>query len=182
MKIYTKKGDGGETSLIGGVRVKKSNARIHAYGNVDELNAIVGLIKDSIDEIEITEELYRIQNELFVIGSLLAAAPGAKMQLPEISDKEVKMLEVAMDDMNEQLEDLKNFILPGGNLAISYAHLARTVCRRAERWVITVSEEEDVAGVILEYLNRLSDYFFVLARYIGHLSSIPDIPWKPLKD
>ena len=182
MKIYTKKGDGGETSLIGGVRVKKSNARIHAYGNVDELNAIVGLIKDSIDEIEITEELYRIQNELFVIGSLLAAAPGAKMQLPEISDKEVKMLEVAMDDMNEQLEDLKNFILPGGNLAISYAHLARTVCRRAERWVITVSEEEDVAAVILEYLNRLSDYFFVLARYIGHLSSIPDIPWKPLKD
>jgi cob(I)alamin adenosyltransferase len=182
MKIYTKKGDGGETSLIGGIRVKKSNIRIHAYGSIDELNSMIGLLRDSIDTQEIIDQLLEIQDRLFIIGSHLASAPGSKMKLPEISDADVLHLEEFMDKMNESLPELTSFILPGGHISVSYCHLARTICRRAERWTIEITESEKVDPVILEYLNRLSDYFFVLARRISKEKNAREIAWKPRID
>ena len=179
MKIYTKKGDKGETSLIGGVRVKKSNVRIHAYGTVDELNSVVGIVRDSTNESTIRKQLLEIQNQLFVIGSHLASAPSSKMQIPDINIKEITQLELYIDEMNTSLPELKTFILPGGNISSSYCHLARTVCRRAERWVIEVSEEETVDPLIIAYLNRLSDYFFVLCRRISLINDAEEIPWNP---
>lgn len=179
MKIYTKKGDKGETSLIGGVRVKKSNVRIHAYGTVDELNSVVGIVRDSTNESTIRKQLLEIQNQLFVIGSHLASAPSSKMQIPDINIKEITQLELYIDEMNTSLPELKTFILPGGNISSSYCHLARTVCRRAERWVIEVSEEETVNPLIIAYLNRLSDYFFVLCRRISLINDAEEIPWNP---
>lgn len=182
MKIYTKKGDTGETSLIGGVRVKKSNVRIHAYGTVDELNSVVGLVRDSVENKNIIEQLLEIQDRLFVIGSHLASAPGSKMKLPDISSTDIQHLENYIDEMNDALPELKSFILPGGDLRVSYTHLARTVCRRAERWVIEVDELEKVDSVIIEYLNRLSDYFFMLGRKISLDNNAEEIPWKPRID
>lgn len=182
MKIYTKKGDTGETSLIGGVRVKKSNVRIHAYGTVDELNSVVGLVRDSASNAEIIDQLLEIQDRLFVIGSQLASAPDSKMKLPEISSEDITHLENFIDAMNEELPELKSFILPGGDITVSYCHLARTVCRRAERWVIEVDETEKVDPVIIEYLNRLSDYFFMLSRKISLDNNAKEIPWKPRLD
>lgn len=182
MKIYTKKGDTGETSLIGGVRVKKSNVRIHAYGTVDELNSVVGLVRDSATNAAIIDQILEIQDRLFIIGSQLASAPGSKMKLPEISPKDIANLEKYIDAMNEELPELKSFILPGGDLAVSYCHLARTVCRRAERWVIEVDESEKVDPIIIEYLNRLSDYFFMLSRKISLDNNANEIPWKPRLD
>jgi cob(I)alamin adenosyltransferase len=182
MKIYTKKGDTGETSLIGGVRVKKSNVRIHAYGTVDELNSVVGLVRDSVENKNIIEQLLEIQDRLFVIGSHLASASGSKMKLPDISSTDIQHLENYIDEMNDALPELKSFILPGGDLSVSYTHLARTVCRRAERWVIEVDELEKVDSVIIEYLNRLSDYFFMLGRKISLDNNAEEIPWKPRID
>ena len=182
MKIYTKKGDTGETSLIGGVRVKKSNVRIHAYGTVDELNSVVGLVRDSSTNAAIIDQILEIQDRLFVIGSQLASAPGSKMKLPYISPEDIANLERYIDAMNEELPELKSFILPGGDLAVSYCHLARTVCRRAERWVIEVDESEKVDPIIIEYLNRLSDYFFMLSRKISLDNNANEIPWKPRLD
>ena len=182
MKIYTKKGDTGETSLIGGVRVKKSNVRIHAYGTVDELNSVVGLVRDSSTNAAIIDQILEIQDRLFVIGSQLASAPGSKMKLPDISPEDIANLERYIDAMNEELPELKSFILPGGDLAVSYCHLARTVCRRAERWVIEVDESEKVDPIIIEYLNRLSDYFFMLSRKISLDNNANEIPWKPRLD
>ena len=182
MKIYTKKGDRGETSLIGGVRVKKSNVRIHAYGTVDELNSMVGLLKDNLIDDEDISLLLEIQNNLFVIGSSLASAPGSKMSLPEIKTKDVEKLEVQMDKMNEDLPELTSFILPGGHTVVSYCHLARTICRRAERWVIEITESEKIDTILIEYLNRLSDYFFVLARKIAIDFNSKEVLWHPSKD
>lgn len=182
MKIYTKKGDKGETSLIGGNRVKKSNVRIHAYGTVDELNSMVGLLNDSLTDKNDKKILLKIQNQLFVIGSSLASAPGSKMAIPEISESAVKDLEIEMDKMNESLPELRSFILPGGHQSVSYCHLARTICRRAERWVIEITEDEEVESIIIEYLNRLSDFFFVLARKIAIDFNSNEILWNPLKD
>lgn len=179
MKIYTKKGDKGETSLIGGVRVKKSNARIHAYGTVDELNSVVGIVRDSSSDVEIRKQLLGIQNQLFVIGSHLASAPSSSMKIPDIESDDITLLEKYIDEMNTNLPELKTFILPGGNISSSYCHLARTVCRRAERWVIEVSAEETVDPLIIAYLNRLSDYFFVLCRRISFLNKAKEIPWNP---
>lgn len=182
MKIYTKKGDTGETSLIGGVRVKKSNVRIHAYGTVDELNSVVGLVRDSITNKETIDQLLEIQDRLFVIGSQLASAPDSKMKLPAISSSDIQNLETYIDKMNDDLPELTSFILPGGDLSVSYSHLARTVCRRAERWVIEVDEVEKVDPVIIEYLNRLSDYFFMLGRKISLDNNANEIIWKPRID
>lgn len=182
MKIYTKKGDKGETSLIGGVRVKKSNVRIHAYGTIDELNSVVGLVRDSNTNVEISTQLLEIQDRLFVIGSHLASAPNSKMKLPDVRAKDIIDLEEYIDRMNTSLPELKSFILPGGNIAVSYCHLARTVCRRAERWVIEVDESEGVNPIIIEYLNRLSDYFFMLCRRISQENNSEETLWNPRID
>ncbi len=178
MKIYTKKGDLGETSLIGGLRVKKSNIRLHAYGTVDELNSMVGLVRDSSSSSEIKSQLLKIQDRLFVLGSLLASGPGSKMKLPEISKNDVADLENYIDEMNMILPELTSFILPGGHFSVSYSHLARTICRRAERWVIELNDKDPVNPLIIEYLNRLSDYFFMLARRFSFENKVSEIPWN----
>jgi cob(I)alamin adenosyltransferase len=179
MKIYTKKGDSGETSLIGGLRVKKSSNRIHAYGTVDELNSMIGLLRDNLNDEKIINQLLFIQDRLFTLGSLLASAPNAKMKLPEIKLEDIELLEKSMDEMDGILPELKSFILPGGHISVSYCHLARTICRRAERWVIKVSENEVINPIITAYLNRLSDYFFVLSRKISADNNALETPWIP---
>lgn len=179
MKIYTKKGDGGETSLIGGVRVRKSHLRIHAYGTVDELNSHIGLVHDLYEELRARDTLAYIQNLLFTIGSHLASQPGkGRMELPPITENDISLLEAEMDRMNETLLPLTNFILPGGHSTVSQCHVARCVCRRAERLVVELSETEPVEPIIIKYLNRLSDYLFVLARQIAKDMEAHEIKWS----
>lgn len=180
-KIYTKTGDKGSTSLIGGVRVPKNHIRIEAYGTVDELNSYLGMVGDSVKETEIKEWLREIQDRLFTIGSVLATNPDkeVKMKLPDLHDEDVIWLEEHIDKMNEVLPEMRSFILPGGNLAGSVAHVARCVCRRAERICVGMQQEEEfVPDLVVKYLNRLSDFLFVLARYIGHLNHAEEIPWR----
>lgn len=182
MKIYTKTGDGGKTSLIGGTKVAKSNIRIEAYGTVDELNSHIGLTADHLTQQNLKNTLKEIQDRLFTIGSSLACDPDKESQLkiPDLKESDISFLENEIDTMNEQLEPMKTFILPGGHVAISSAHIARCVCRRAERICVHMQEQElFVEPLVIKYLNRLSDYLFVLARYAGHLLGIADIPWKP---
>lgn len=178
MKIYTRKGDSGETSLIGGSRVKKSHIRIKAYGTIDELNSFIGVIRDCTTNKSQDENLERIQNNLFTIGSELASEPNSKMSLPEVKANEIDVLEHAMDAMNVDLPELKNFILPGGDLAASYCHVARTVCRRAERATVEIMENTNVSPIIVRYLNRLSDYLFVLARFYTFKHGGSETIWK----
>lgn len=179
MKVYTKKGDGGTTQLIGGTRVPKSSIRIEAYGTVDELNSHIGLIRDQ--EISKThyDELIEIQDRLFTLGSLLADNGKSKMKLPEIYDKDVKYLEEAIDNMEDVLEPMKSFVLPGGHSTVSYCHIARCVCRRAERITVDLNHNQSVAPVILTYLNRLSDYLFVLSRKLTKDLGAKEQPWTP---
>jgi cob(I)alamin adenosyltransferase len=181
MKIYTKKGDKGETSLIGGKRVKKSHARLHAYGTVDELNSYVGLLNDSIEDKKISNELLDIQDRLFTLGSLLAATPDSKMILPSLDESDIKYLETSIDTMNEELPEMRSFVLPGGHKTVSICHITRTICRRAERWTIALTEDETIDPLIPAYLNRLSDYFFVLARYMSKILNVSENPWNPRK-
>lgn len=181
MKIYTKTGDEGKTSLVGGTRVPKDHIRIECYGTVDELCSWIGLIADQ-DINEKTENLLiEIQDRLFTIESLLAAEPDLDFKLPEIFESDIELLEKEIDRMNESLPQLRSFILPGGHTTISYCHLARTVCRRAERLIINLNREHSVPDLILKYLNRLSDYLFVLARELGAELNIPERLWKPRK-
>jgi len=182
MKIYTKTGDNGTTGLFGGKRIPKDDLRIEAYGTVDELNSFIGLLNSSFNEATQNYFLSEVQKRLFTIGSNLASDPEKRMITPDITDEDIQLLENAMDTMDQLLEPLKNFILPGGDTAISYAHVCRTVCRRAERRVITLDRESIVDPKIIVYLNRLSDYFFVLSRYIGHTKDIPEIPWIARKN
>lgn len=178
MKIYTRKGDKGETSLLGGKRVPKTHIRIEAYGTVDELNSFIGLIRDSATFKKPDQDLVSIQNILFTIGSELASSGDSKMQLPQLKEEDITFLEKEMDRMNEELPDLKNFILPGGDMTASYCHVGRCVCRRAERNVIALAQKEDIDEKIIRYLNRLSDYLFVLARYFTHYHKGVETPWK----
>ncbi|MFT3701131.1 MAG: cob(I)yrinic acid a,c-diamide adenosyltransferase [Agriterribacter sp.] len=181
-KIYTKTGDKGTTSLIGGSKVLKSHLRIEAYGTVDELNAHIGLCKDVLSDEPSMQVLHTIQENLFTVGALMACEAGkeTKMKLPNISEEDVVLLEEEIDRMETSLTPLKTFILPGGHISVSYLHIARCVCRRAERCYVRLGEEENaVDDTILKYLNRLSDYLFVLARYTAALLHIEDIPWKP---
>jgi cob(I)alamin adenosyltransferase len=182
MKIYTKTGDAGKTSLLGGTRVPKNNERINAYGTVDEFNSFLGLVSD-LDPDENRKIFIRnIQSRLFTVGSSLAAENArAKEFKPDLTEDDILKLENAIDEMNEVLPPMKNFIIPGGHQLISTTHIARTVCRRAERLVIQLSETEDVEEVIIRFLNRLSDYLFVLARMQGYELQIEEIPWKPNK-
>ena len=180
-KIYTKTGDKGSTSLIGGVRVPKNHIRIESYGTVDELNSFIGRVNDMCGNARITESLREIQDRLFTIGSALATDPGKelKMKLPDLHDADVTWLESKIDAMNEVLPEMRSFILPGGNLAASTCHVARCVCRRAERICVGMNEQsEQVPLLIIQYLNRLSDYLFVLSRYIAHINNAPEIPWR----
>lgn len=181
-KIYTKTGDQGKTSLIGGTKVPKSNIRIEAYGTVDELNSFIGLTSDQLNQQPIKEILREIQDRLFTIGSSLACDPekDSKLKIPDLHEADILILENAIDKMNDELEEMKSFILPGGHVAISTAHVTRCVCRRAERICVNMQENSlFVEPLVIKYLNRLSDYLFVLARYIGHLLGIEDMPWKP---
>ena len=181
MKIYTKTGDKGKTSLIGGTRVLKNHIRIETYGTVDELNSYIGLIRDQLIDDDSKNSLIEIQDRLFTIGSSLASDPEkSTMKIPDLNEKDITFLEQEIDKMNETLPEMKSFILPGGHQAISTAHIARCVCRRAERWCVNLQEEDlFVEPMVIKYLNRLSDYLFVLARYIGHLNGVADSPWKP---
>ncbi|MCW3123475.1 MAG: cob(I)yrinic acid a,c-diamide adenosyltransferase [Flavipsychrobacter sp.] len=180
-KIYTKTGDKGGTSLIGGVRVPKNHIRIESYGTVDELNSYIGMVNDLAQNEQINEWLREIQDRLFTLGAALATNPDkeVKMKLPDLHDTDVTWLEERIDTMNEVLPEMRSFILPGGNLASSTCHVARCVCRRAERICVDMQEHEEViAPLIIQYLNRLSDFLFVLARYIGHINNAPEIPWR----
>ncbi len=183
MKIYTKTGDQGETSLIGGVRVPKSHLRIEAYGTVDELNSWVGMIRAQAPQASdgVQQQLEAIQNELFVLGSHLAASEKSRMQLPAWQEGFTQALEQGIDRLQADLPELKNFVLPGGNQAAASAHLARCVCRRAERLVVALSAQESVAPALLEYLNRLSDYFFTLARHLCVSAGNAEILWQPAR-
>lgn len=165
--------------MLGGERVVKHHVRIEAYGTVDELNAYTGLIRDVVEDHSLRDALYRIQNTLFVAGSLLAGGKNSRMQLPEIDASELRFLETAIDEMERGLPPLKNFILPGGHTYVSYCHLARCLCRRAERKAVLLDEQEQVDPLILSYLNRLSDYFFVLARKVAQDLGVEEVPWKP---
>lgn len=180
-KIYTKTGDKGGTSLIGGVRVPKSHIRIESYGTVDELNSYIGMVSDMVNNDAIIEELREIQDRLFTVGSALATNPDkeVKMKLPDLHDTDITWLEERIDKMNEVLPEMRSFILPGGNLASSTCHVARCVCRRAERICVAMQEEGEFMPLqILSYLNRLSDYLFVLSRYISHINNAPEMPWR----
>jgi len=181
-KIYTKTGDKGGTSLIGGVRVPKNHVRIESYGTVDELNSFIGMVSDMCSDDIITGELREIQDRLFTIGSALATNPDkeVKMKLPGLYEKDVEWLEQCIDKMNTVLPEMRSFILPGGNLASSTTHVARCVCRRAERICVDMQEHNEfIPPLIIQYLNRLSDYLFVLSRYISHLNNSPEVPWRP---
>jgi cob(I)alamin adenosyltransferase len=182
-KIYTKTGDKGETSLIGGSRVPKYHRRIEAYGTLDELNSFIGYLCDQVERAEIKEVLFRIQDRVFVLESLLATEPGKTVTkyLPDIDEEDILLLEKEIDRMNSFLPDLHNFIIPGGHPIVSLSHICRTICRRAERLVIKLSVKEEVNDIIIRYLNRLSDYFFVLARYIAQQLGIDDVIWISLK-
>ena len=180
-KIYTKTGDKGSTSLIGGTRVPKYHPRIEAYGTVDELKSYIGLIRDQDIAEDIKELLLIIQDRLFTIESRLAHDPDTKLSrpLPELHEEDVTRLETAIDHMNESLEPLSSFILPGGHVAVSHCHVARCICRRAERITIRLSELHPVEILNIKYLNRLSDYLFVLARKIGKDLDAPETLWNP---
>ncbi len=182
MKIYTKTGDKGSTSLIGGTKVSKAHLRIEAYGTVDELNSYIGLCRDHITDADSRAVLLETQDRLFTVGSALACDPEkeTKLKIPDLHEEDITLLEKAIDKMHEVLPPMKSFILPGGLIAASHLHVARCVCRRAERQVVRLSEEShEVEIIIQKYLNRLSDYLFVLARYVAFLEKAEEIPWKP---
>ncbi|MFI5185564.1 MAG: cob(I)yrinic acid a,c-diamide adenosyltransferase [Chitinophagales bacterium] len=182
LKIYTKTGDKGTTSLIGGTKVLKSDLRIEAYGTVDELNSYVGLCRDLIRDGSCKKKLKKIQDRLFTIGSSLACDPGkeSKMKIPGLNEDDIILLEKEIDRMDKILPGMKHFVLPGGHATVSHLHIARCVCRRAERCCVRLQQEtgkEDF--LVIKYLNRLSDYIFVLARFVSHSLHAEEIPWKP---
>ena len=181
-KIYTKTGDSGSTSLIGGTKVPKNDIRIDAYGTVDELNSWIGLINDQLNSPEFKNELKDIQDRLFTIGSSLACDSDkeSKMKLPDLHETDIKLLEIKIDEMTAQLPPMKSFIVPGGHITVSSIHITRTVCRRAERLIVGIKQHDlFVDEKIIQYLNRLSDYLFTLARYAAEKLGVEEIPWKP---
>ncbi|MCK8493513.1 MULTISPECIES: cob(I)yrinic acid a,c-diamide adenosyltransferase [Spirosoma] len=181
MKIYTRAGDTGQTALIGGRRVSKADLRIDAYGTVDELNAWIGLVRDQPINSQRKEFLKEIQDRLFTIGAELATDPekAPKRPVPSIVANDVFLLEQAMDTMDIDLPELRSFVLPGGHESVSFCHLARTVCRRAERMVIRLNEEFLIDNLVIQYLNRLSDYLFVLCRKMSYELDVEEVSWKP---
>lgn len=186
MKIYTKTGDLGKTSLFGGTRVKKSNIRIDAYGTVDELNSYLGLVRDQINEAILIEDIINIQNKLFTLGAMLATPADKeklksgkdRLKIDKVEHDDISFLENKIDEMNTVLPPMTHFILPGGHTSVSFCHISRCVCRRAERITVELADQEALNPHILTYLNRLSDYLFVLARKLSFDNSIKEIPWK----
>ncbi|WP_066758438.1 cob(I)yrinic acid a,c-diamide adenosyltransferase [Crocinitomix algicola] len=182
MKVYTKKGDQGKTGLIGGTRVPKSSIRIESYGTVDELNSYLGLLRDKAIDEKSKEDIIYIQDRLFTIGSWLATDPEkGKMELPALFEEDIKFLEEEIDRMDESIEPMRFFVLPGGHETVSFCHIARCVCRRAERLVTALNEESEINSLIMPYLNRLSDYLFVYGRFLTVKLGAEEIPWKPKK-
>jgi cob(I)alamin adenosyltransferase len=189
MKIYTKTGDTGTTALFGGTRVKKYNLRIESYGTVDELNAYIGLIKDQEISNSVKESLLKIQNELFTLGAMLATPPEKetlksgkeRLNIPKINEDSILFLEKEIDKMDTELPQMTHFILPGGHQTVSFCHLARCVCRRSERLSVELNDQENINNDILKYLNRLSDYLFVLARKLSKELLVEEIKWIPEK-
>jgi cob(I)alamin adenosyltransferase len=180
MKIYTKKGDQGLTGLIGGTRVLKSSFRIECYGTVDELNSYIGVVRDHGINQKYVLQLMEIQDRLFTIGSALASDPEkSTMKIPDLNETDIQQLELWMDEMDTVLPAMKYFILPGGNLPASFCHVARCVCRRAERLIVHLKQDEFVPELVLQYMNRLSDYLFILGRKITFDSGNEEHPWKP---
>jgi len=178
MKIYTKKGDSGHTSLIDGQIVNKHNLSVDAYGTVDELNSFLGLLKDYIKDETIKDILNNIQPKLFSIGSILASGKNQNMlEKVKIEKRDVKYIEFHIDSMNNELPELKNFIIPGGHKISSYSHVCRSICRRAERRISELNNEQSVDPNILSYINRLSDFFFVLSRYLMYSDKIEETRW-----
>ncbi|WP_461533735.1 cob(I)yrinic acid a,c-diamide adenosyltransferase [Sinomicrobium sp.] len=189
MKIYTKTGDQGSTSLFGGTRVPKHHIRIETYGTIDELNSWIGLLRDQSNGIQ-QETLLRIQDRLFTIGAILATDPEkavlkngkSRLDIAGISDLDLEKLEGEIDQMNEDLPPMTHFVLPGGHTVVSYCHIARCVCRRAERAATQLNDFQNIDHKILQYLNRLSDYLFVLARKLSHSLQAEEIKWIPEKN
>lgn len=180
MKIYTKTGDQGTTSLFGGKRVSKAELRIETYGTVDELNSFLGLVRDQEVNQKRQAVLVEIQDRLFTIGSILATEPGnEKLKIPSLLEDDIQFLENEMDAMDESLPPMRFFVLPGGHQSVSFCHVARTVCRRVERLAISLSTQEHVDPLVIKYLNRLSDYLFVLARKMAAELGIEESPWRP---
>lgn len=180
MKIYTKTGDNGTTSLFGGKRVSKADLRIDTYGTVDELNAFIGLVRDQEVNANRKDILVEIQDRLFTIGSILATEPGnTKVKIPALTENDIVLLEKEMDVMEAELPPMKFFVLPGGHPSISFCHVARTVCRRAERLTIALHTQEAVDPLVIKYLNRLSDYLFMLSRKMTKELRAEETPWKP---
>lgn len=182
LKIYTKTGDLGKTSLIGGTKVAKSDLRIESYGTTDELNSYLGLVNDQLPDEHSKFIVKEIQDRLFTIGSSLACDPDKEplMKIPDLKEQDISLLESEIDKMNEVLPLMKNFIIPGGHPAVSTTHIARCICRRAERICVNMQEHQlFVEPLVIKYLNRLSDYLFVLSRYTAHLLSVDEIFWKP---
>ena len=187
MKIYTKTGDKGQTSLYGGTRVLKNDLRIETYGTIDELNAHIGLLRDQKNDSSTTETLLKIQNELFTIGAMLATPPEKmklkngkeRLNIPKISETNIQYLEQEIDTIEKQLPTMTHFILPGGHQTVSFCHIARCVCRRVERLTVHLHQKEAINEIIIRYLNRLSDYLFVLARKLTIGNQAKEIPWLP---
>lgn len=180
MKIYTKTGDKGTTALFGGKRVSKADLRIETYGTVDELNAYIGLVRDQPVNQNRQNILVEIQDRLFTIGSILATEPGnTKVKVPFLSQEDITFLEKEIDAMDDLLPPMKSFVLPGGHQSVSFCHVARTVCRRAERLVIALDLEEKTDAAVIQYLNRLSDYLFMLSRKMSAELKAEEMPWKP---
>ena len=180
MKIYTKTGDTGKTSLIGGKRVPKFHERIEAYGTVDELVSHIGLLRDQVNDSNLKDILLFTQDKLMTCATILATdCEGCDLKLPVITDSDIEKIEKEIDEMEKQLVPLHSFVLPGGNPIASQAHICRTVCRRAERHALALSQNFKVDEMVIKFLNRLSDYLFVTARYILKLQNVKEIPWTP---
>lgn len=181
MKIYTRTGDKGDTGLLGGTRVPKDHLRIEAYGTIDELNSHIGMLRD-LGAFDQGELLLTVQDRLFTIGSRLASASEAeadRFKVPHLAEADITALEAAMDAIDKELPEMRNFVLPGGHPAVSQAHICRTVCRRAERNLVTLMQHEALPEILVRYLNRLSDLLFVLARWLGKRTGAAEIPWRP---
>jgi len=173
MKIYTKTGDAGTTALFGGKRVSKADLRVDVYGTVDELNSYLGLLFEE-------DQIIQIQDRLFTIGAMLATEPGnSKVKVPRLAEDDINVLEEGIDKMEANLEPMRHFILPGGHQTVSFCHIARTVCRRAERLAVALNSIEPIDPLIIKYLNRLSDYLFVLSRYLSKKLNATETPWHP---
>jgi cob(I)alamin adenosyltransferase len=176
-RIYTKTGDRGETALFGGRRVPKSHLRVESYGTVDELNAFLGLLRDNLSDTHLRQVLSQVQHRLFTVGAHLASDPKKHPPTPDLVPEDITLLEHEIDAMEAVLAPLRHFILPGGHPTVSHCHVCRTVCRRAERLVVALDSKDPVDPLALQYLNRLSDYFFVLGRYIAHQLGVEEVIW-----